>query len=103
MALQFVNVNQPRGLTDIATPLFSSIALLKNFQNLIPSVSSKVEGEKPAGVARLTFVVIITDGAVSDEREICRRALQECGPVRVLTFGIGTYCNWYFLKMLSSI
>eukprot|EP01083_Nonionella_stella_P295751 1005054_1 len=102
MALQFVNANQPRGLTDIATPLFGSIALLKNLQ-MIPSFSSNVEVEKPVGVSRLPFVVLITDGAVSDEREICRRALQECGPVRVLTFGIGTYCNWYFLKMLSSI
>ena len=36
-------------------------------------------------------------------RTICRTAANNCKNTRVLTFGIGTYCNWYFLKMLAEI
>eukprot|EP00478_Filoreta_tenera_P000177 GABV01000177.1.p1 GENE.GABV01000177.1~~GABV01000177.1.p1 ORF type:complete len:479 (-),score=190.75 GABV01000177.1:21-1457(-) len=55
---------------------------------------------------RLPFVVLLTDGAVANERDICTRLQQETqqgSPVRVLTFGIGKYCNWYFLKMAAQV
>jgi hypothetical protein len=29
--------------------------------------------------------------------------VKACGDVRVLTLGIGSYCNWFFLKMLAQI
>ncbi|CAH9098837.1 unnamed protein product [Cuscuta epithymum] len=51
---------------------------------------------------------IITDGAVEDEREICeviRAHLTKVGSnsPRICTFGIGYYCNHYFLQMVASI
>ena len=51
---------------------------------------------------------LITDGAVSDEKEICKMLMaesQQKGEAlpRVCTFGIGQYCNHYFLKMLANI
>jgi hypothetical protein len=48
--------------------------------------------------AVLPFVVIVTDGCVEDERKICAYTRQYCDDARVLTFGIGSYCNWFFLK-----
>eukprot|EP00497_Spongosphaera_streptacantha_P004234 TRINITY_DN5088_c0_g1_i1.p1 TRINITY_DN5088_c0_g1~~TRINITY_DN5088_c0_g1_i1.p1 ORF type:complete len:188 (-),score=41.54 TRINITY_DN5088_c0_g1_i1:3-566(-) len=49
----------------------------------------------------MQFVVLITDGAVHNERKIVLDARQNAEGARVLTFGIGSYCNWYFLKMLA--
>jgi len=49
------------------------------------------------------FVFLITDGAVKDEREICKWTQENSKNTRILTFGIGRFCNWYFLKMLSQI
>jgi len=74
-----------RGLTDIKTPLEWAIQVLnRNKQK-----------------NRMQFVVLITDGAVDNEREIVRCTERLTQDIRVLTFGIGRYCNWYFLKMLS--
>merc|ERR1712228_1104258 len=50
---------------------------------------------------RLPFVILLTDGKVQDEKEICKEVRDQAGPVRVLTFGIGKYCSWYFLKILA--
>lgn len=47
------------------------------------------------------FVFLITDGAVPDEKEVCKWAEANHSNVRVSTFGIGTYCNWFFLRMLA--
>lgn len=54
------------------------------------------------------YVFLITDGAVDNEREICKSmqaAIQAAGPraPRISTFGIGMFCNYFFLKMLASI
>eukprot|EP00486_Rosalina_sp_Unknown_P002218 CAMPEP_0201575932 /NCGR_PEP_ID=MMETSP0190_2-20130828/21376_1 /ASSEMBLY_ACC=CAM_ASM_000263 /TAXON_ID=37353 /ORGANISM="Rosalina sp." /LENGTH=670 /DNA_ID=CAMNT_0048006147 /DNA_START=227 /DNA_END=2239 /DNA_ORIENTATION=+ len=52
----------------------------------------------------LPFVVLITDGAVQNEREICEKIEQNKKMrTRFLTLGIGSYCNWFFLKMLSKL
>lgn len=29
--------------------------------------------------------------------------MKQLASVRILTLGIGSYCNWFFLKMLSQI
>ncbi|KAK9066149.1 hypothetical protein SSX86_013470 [Deinandra increscens subsp. villosa] len=52
----------------------------------------------------LTF--LITDGAVQDEKDICniiKDHLMDGGIncPRICTFGIGSYCNHYFLQMLA--
>jgi len=51
----------------------------------------------------LPFVCLITDGCVEAEREICRNTAKHSSKARVLSFGIGSYCNWSFLKMLSQL
>merc|ERR1719361_1864095 len=84
-ATQWIRSNPARGGTNIKTPLLWAIETLNlNYQpNTIP------------------FVVLITDGAVREEKEICQEVKAKAQNVRVLTFGIGQHCNWYFLKMLS--
>lgn len=59
----------------------------------------------------MPFIFLITDGKVPNEREICKmlqnavQSADELGEVmpRVNCFGIGYYCNHYFLKMASQI
>lgn len=56
----------------------------------------------------LPLIFLITDGSVENERDICdtmKSCLSNCksiGP-RIHTFGIGAYCNHYFLRMLAMI
>jgi len=85
-AKQWIQQCQARGLTDIQTPLEWAIQVLNN---------SNQERN------RMQFVVLVTDGAVNNEHEIVNRTEQQAKDIRVLTFGIGRYCNWYFLKMLA--
>eukprot|EP01084_Bolivina_argentea_P250608 419975_1 len=52
----------------------------------------------------LPFIVLVTDGAVHNEREICEKIeSNKKMRTRFLTLGIGSYCNWFFLKMLSKL
>jgi len=85
-AKQWIQQNQARGLTDIKTPLEWALQVL-NSNNQQKN--------------RMQFVVLVTDGAVSNEHEIVFSTERQSQDIRVLTFGIGRYCNWYFLKMLA--
>ncbi|KAL2630894.1 hypothetical protein R1flu_015580 [Riccia fluitans] len=81
---------EARGGTDILTPLQQALQMLQNIQGYVP------------------YIFLITDGAVNDERGICRQiqnTIQLTGQAapRISTFGIGHYCNYYFLKMLALI
>lgn len=51
----------------------------------------------------IPFVVLLTDGCVEGENQMVHQCTDPSvlGHVRLLTFGIGKYCNWYFLKMLA--
>ncbi|KAI3716379.1 hypothetical protein L6452_23672 [Arctium lappa] len=56
----------------------------------------------------IPLIFLITDGTVEDERDICN--MMKCCLVdgdmnspRICTFGIGSYCNHYFLQMLAHI
>lgn len=44
-------------------------------------------------------MVLLTDGCVNNDREICFMVRDICKNARILTFGIGFYCNWFFLKV----
>ncbi|KAF3452012.1 hypothetical protein FNV43_RR08108 [Rhamnella rubrinervis] len=60
------------------------------------------------GSGSIPFIFLITDGAVEEEREICnimKGYLKNGGSIcpRICTFGIGLYCNHYFLQMLAQI
>ncbi|KAL4313388.1 hypothetical protein GQ457_01G040710 [Hibiscus cannabinus] len=78
------------GGTNIMLPLKQAMKLLSDTSGSIP------------------LIFLITDGSVEDEREICNSMkgyLTSTGSVspRICTFGIGLYCNHYFLKMLAQI
>ncbi|XP_022721622.1 uncharacterized protein LOC111279023 [Durio zibethinus] len=78
------------GGTNIMLPLKQAMKLLSDASESIP------------------LIFLITDGSVEDEREICnvmKGYLTSGGSVspRMCTFGIGLYCNHYFLQMLAQI
>lgn len=78
------------GGTNISAPLNQAIKMF-----------SKAGGSLP-------IVFLITDGAVEDEKDICdamRGHLANGGlnTPRICTFGIGSFCNHYFLQMLAQI
>ncbi|GMI73017.1 hypothetical protein like AT1G19110 [Hibiscus trionum] len=78
------------GGTNIMLPLKQAMKLLSDTSDSIP------------------LIFLITDGSVEDEREICNSmkgyltSKRSVSP-RICTFGIGLYCNHYFLKMLAQI
>lgn len=79
-------------MTDILTPLMAATDMVAAVPTHLP------------------FVFLITDGKVENEKDICNWALHlGVDPrfkgrqvPRVSTFGIGMYCNHYFLKQLAS-
>ncbi|PNT54975.1 hypothetical protein POPTR_001G166800v4 [Populus trichocarpa] len=90
-ATQWLNDNLTAdGGTNILAPLEQALKLLAETTDSIP------------------LIFLITDGAVEDERDICnfvKGSLTSGGSIslRICTFGIGTYCNHYFLRMLAQI
>jgi len=96
----WINRLQARGTTDIMTPLQMALRALRNSAGSVP------------------FAFVITDGCVENERDICAsitssvvNPIPEAGlPLpsssgiapRIFTFGIGPYCNHYFLKQLAT-
>uniref|UniRef100_A0A2P2JZ35 Inter-alpha-trypsin inhibitor heavy chain n=3 Tax=Rhizophora mucronata TaxID=61149 RepID=A0A2P2JZ35_RHIMU len=88
-AIQWTNMNFiAGGGTNILLPLNKAIEMVSNAQGSIP------------------VIFLVTDGSVEDERHICdvvKSFLRGGGSVcpRLYTFGIGSYCNHYFLKMLA--
>ncbi|XP_038983093.1 von Willebrand factor A domain-containing protein DDB_G0292028-like isoform X4 [Phoenix dactylifera] len=78
------------GGTNIMHPLNKAIDLLFDARDSVP------------------HIFLITDGSVEDERDICstmRTRVANRGSMspRISTFGVGSYCNHYFLRMLASI
>eukprot|EP00268_Persea_americana_P016698 TRINITY_DN17925_c0_g1_i4.p1 TRINITY_DN17925_c0_g1~~TRINITY_DN17925_c0_g1_i4.p1 ORF type:complete len:720 (+),score=86.74 TRINITY_DN17925_c0_g1_i4:439-2598(+) len=78
------------GGTQILPPLNKAMEMLSNCHDSVP------------------HIFLITDGAVEDERNICqtmktnitsRGSMSPC----ISTFGIGSYCNHYFLRTLAHI
>eukprot|EP01083_Nonionella_stella_P125690 380180_1 len=52
----------------------------------------------------LPFIVIISDGAVQDETTISKRVKEDDKMrTRIITLGIGSYCNWFFLTELARL
>ncbi|KAH6773360.1 hypothetical protein C2S51_011764 [Perilla frutescens var. frutescens] len=90
-ASQWIEMNLTAdGGTNISAPLNQAINMF-----------SKDGGSLP-------IVFLITDGAVEDEKDICdairgRLAKGGLNTPRICTFGIGSFCNHYFLQMLAQI
>ncbi|GAB2291601.1 hypothetical protein Dimus_025857 [Dionaea muscipula] len=89
--LQWIGVNfVAGGGTNILVALNQALEMLSGSGDSIP------------------MIFLITDGAVEDERHICDMAEKHLsntasiGP-RIHTFGIGQFCNHYFLRKLSII
>ncbi|XP_037484185.1 uncharacterized protein LOC119362996 isoform X3 [Triticum dicoccoides] len=56
----------------------------------------------------LPQIFLMTDGSVDDEHDICQTVKNELlsrgsKSPRISTFGLGLYCNHYFLRMVASI
>ncbi|KAL2625171.1 hypothetical protein GLYMA_07G040600v4 [Glycine max] len=79
------------GDTNIMLPLTQAMKLLEKSTDSVP------------------LIFLVTDGAVEDERDICNfvksyvSSGQSFRTPRIYTFGIGLYCNHYFLQMLAQI
>ncbi|XP_047334557.1 uncharacterized protein LOC124938203 [Impatiens glandulifera] len=90
-ATQWINMNFIVGDgTNISHSINQALEILSNTHNSIP------------------MIFLVTDGAVEDERKICdyvKSQLTNRGSIcpRIYTFGIGMYCNHYFLRMLATI
>ncbi|XP_073295862.1 uncharacterized protein [Primulina huaijiensis] len=90
-ASEWIGVNFiAEGSTNISTPLNQAINMFSKTSGVLP------------------IIFLITDGSVEDEKDICetmKSHLLEGGLTspRIWTFGIGSYCNHYFLQMLAQI
>ncbi|KAF5481678.1 hypothetical protein F2P56_002314 [Juglans regia] len=90
-AIEWINMNFiAGGATNILLPLNMAIEMLSNVRGSVP------------------IIFLVTDGAVEDERRICdtmKNCLKDGRPMcpRIYTFGIGLFCNHYFLRMLATI
>ncbi|KAI9102876.1 hypothetical protein K1719_023315 [Acacia pycnantha] len=80
-----------KGGTNILLPLTQAVKLFQKNTDSIP------------------LIFLVTDGAVENEREVCNfvksyvTSRQSICTPRICTFGIGLYCNHYFLQMLAQI
>jgi hypothetical protein len=83
-----VLIRPDRGGTDIKAPVEWALQLLETHES---------------DDSVLPFCVLLTDGCVANEREICTSAQSSVRRTRILTFGIGPFANWFFLKMLATI
>lgn len=90
-AYEWININfVAEDGTNISTPLDQAIRLVSKTGAVLP------------------IIFLVTDGTVEDEKNIChsmKSHLMKEGLTspRIGTFGIGSYCNHYFLKMLAEI
>ncbi|KAL1207834.1 hypothetical protein V5N11_014004 [Cardamine amara subsp. amara] len=76
--------------TNMLPPLEKAVEMLSNTRGSIP------------------MIFFVTDGSVEDERHICdvmKKHLASAGSVcpRIHTFGLGVFCNHYFLQMLANL
>ncbi|XP_057747759.1 uncharacterized protein LOC130966953 [Arachis stenosperma] len=90
-AIEWINVNfVAGGGTNISHPLNTAIEMLSSAQGSVP------------------IVFLVTDGTAEDERQICSMVKNHMADgesicPRIYTFGIGSFCNHYFLRMLAVI
>ncbi|XP_021865385.1 uncharacterized protein [Spinacia oleracea] len=89
---EWINIKLiPEGDTNILLPMKQALKMVSHESN------------------SMAHIFLITDGAVENERDICNVVQDSCGSkgklpfLRISTFGIGSYCNHYFLRMLAQI
>ncbi|XP_019463871.1 PREDICTED: uncharacterized protein LOC109362496 isoform X2 [Lupinus angustifolius] len=90
-ANEWINTNfVAAGATNISSALNKAIEMLSSARSSVP------------------IIFLVTDGTVEDERQICALVKNhivngESICPRIYTFGIGSFCNHYFLRMLAMI
>ncbi|XP_031382013.1 inter-alpha-trypsin inhibitor heavy chain H3 [Punica granatum] len=90
-ATQWIEINfVPGDGTNILNPLNKAVEMLSDCRGSVP------------------IIFLITDGTVEDERHICDVMKSKVLNGRsthpqIFTFGIGTFCNHHFLRMLATI
>ncbi|XP_061361590.1 uncharacterized protein LOC133305393 isoform X2 [Gastrolobium bilobum] len=90
-AIEWINMNfVAGGGTNISHPLSTALEMLSSAQSSVP------------------IIFLVTDGTVEDERHICAMVKNhiingESICPRIYTFGLGPFCNHYFLRMLAMI
>ncbi|KAG5569568.1 hypothetical protein H5410_059334 [Solanum commersonii] len=89
-AIQWIDMNFiAGGSTNILNPMKQAIGMLSNAEESMP------------------IIFLVTDGAVEDERQICEFLKSHLTQNRTMcprlyTFGIGLFCNHYFLRTLAT-
>ncbi|KAK7291791.1 hypothetical protein RIF29_07215 [Crotalaria pallida] len=90
-AIEWINTNfVASGGTNISHALNTALEMLSGARSSVP------------------IIFLVTDGSVEDERQICATVKNhmisgESICPRIYTFGIGSYCNHYFLRTLAMI
>ncbi|WOH08994.1 hypothetical protein DCAR_0728445 [Daucus carota subsp. sativus] len=79
-----------QGGTNMLLPMNQALKMISDTHNCTP------------------FIFLITDGTVEDERHICDVIMnhltdEKLTSPRLHTFGIGSFCNHYFLRMLATM
>jgi len=97
LALAYAAAVEVRRLTDILKPLKLATNIIRGGHN-----NSSRQGDAAGHVVKpVNYVFLLTDGAVAAEREICSYVQNEMKDIRLMTFGIGPYCNPQFLRVLG--
>jgi len=95
-AVHWVKRLHAGGLTDILSPMEQAVYALHSHKQV-------EEIQKGISTSRISMMFVITDGAVENERDICRFAQRIADTTRIFSFGIGRDCNAYFLRKLASL
>ncbi|KAJ7956002.1 inter-alpha-trypsin inhibitor heavy chain-related [Quillaja saponaria] len=88
-AIEWININFiAGGGTNISGPLNMAIEMVSGTRGSVP------------------IIFLVTDGTVEDERHICdlmKKHLKNEDSIcpRIYSFGIGSFCNHHFLRMLA--
>jgi Ca-activated chloride channel family protein len=72
---------------------------------LAPALAASVDlmEQRPGGPARASVIVLITDGAVANERDVLEQAQRADRAIRLFTVGVDTAVNAGFLSRLARI
>ncbi|KAL4180692.1 hypothetical protein AMTRI_Chr12g267090 [Amborella trichopoda] len=76
--------------------------------NILQAVNEAMKMLSKVSHTSICYIFLITDGAVRDERNICHimqtySTNEGFVSPRICTFGVGAYCNHYFLRMLAMV